>query len=360
MTVIKLPSNDVIETIVNGIKPQKNHLDLIKQLKTKSNLTSIHHALSYDGLSDSSGVYDAQHNLVHPKAREWISNQIKQHDGNAYNTWLDLKNKGYLSSSIEGSLEYFIMQVGSGPADFIQLQIYQWQEVISHSLFELKPWNRVTDDDDLLDNSGVGRGSRITNRVDVKQYYEFDKILVASELIAKYNARYNQQLNDQSTLEVTEYDKTFQKFVKTTYAEKFPLIAKFPSNPTRLMEDWAQSSAGMNGHVFSDHWVLHNSQWTDHSGQQNINIVPYWTSKRPIKALVYKKSMTAYTVADLATKTDIKSGYPFSWYFYMLHGNRIGDWFAVLMLKAAESGLIYLPEQDYLVLKRWGEYKYGF
>ncbi len=356
MTAIKLPSNDVIETIVNGINPQKNHLDLIKQLKTKSNLTSIHHALTYDGLSDSSGVYDAQHNLVHPKAREWISNQIKQHDGNAYNTWLDLKDKGYLSSTIEGSLEYFVMQVGSGPADFIQLQIYQWQEVISHSLFELKPWNRVTDDDDLLDNSGRGRGSRIKDRVDIGQYYEFDKTLLASELIAKYNARYNQDITKQAYL----HDKATKAVGKQTFSEKFPHIAKLPSNPTRLMEDWSQSSAGMNGHIFSDHWVLHNSQWTDHTGQQNISIVPYWTSKKPIKALVYKKSMTAYSIADLATKIDTKSGYPFSWYFYVLHGNRIGDWFAVLMLKAAESGLIYLPEQDYLVLKRWGEYKYGF
>ena len=42
----------------------------------------------------------------------------------------------------------------------------------------------------------------------------------------------------------------------------------------------------------------------------------------------------------------------------MLHGNRVEA--GERVIKAAEQGLIMLPECDYRVLKRWEDQPYGF
>lgn len=360
MTAAKLPSKDVIETIVNGITPQNNHVELIEQLRAKTNLLSILHAKTYPGFRRDAGVYESNNTLVHPNTREWLLAQIQSHSSNVYNTWSDLIDKNYLISISNGSLNYFIMQTGDAPADFIQLQVYHWQEVISHELVQKETWSRVTDEDDLTDFSGKGRGRELSNPIEIKQYYEFDKIFIASDLISKYNAIHNQFIKKHSRLILQNNEPDLDDFKNTTSSNKFPEISQLPSRVSRLMQDWVQSSAGMNGHIFSDHWYLNNSEWTNSSGQLSINIVPYWRTNKPIKKVVNKKNMTDYMVANIASKIDTKSGYPFSWYFYMLHGNRIGDWFGMRMLQAAESGAIFMTEHDYLVLKRWGANIYGF
>lgn len=360
MAAAKLPSNDVIETIINGVTPQTNHLDLIAQLRAKTNLLSISFAKSYDGYKHDSGVYDSEHNLLHQNANDWIKDQVASNDGNAYTTWSKLKDKNYFRSTAEGSLINFIMQFGNEPSEFIQLQVYHWHEVISHHLIEPKPWQIVKELEDLTGFSCIGRGSKISNPIELKEYYEFDKIFIASDLISRYNEIHNHLIKKQGKLILHSQDPENTKSTESVFTDKFPEIVHLPSRVSRLMEDWAQSSAGMSGHVFSNHWLLNNSEWTDYSNQLSINIVPYWRTNKPIKEVKYKKNMTAYTVADIASKTDTKSGYPFSWYFYMLHGNRIGDWFGMMMLRAAESGEIFMSDQDYLVLKRWGANKYGF
>ncbi len=49
-----------------------------------------------------------------------------------------------------------------------------------------------------------------------------------------------------------------------------------------------------------------------------------------------------------------------AYYFFALHGNRISSEALRRVLRAAESGLIVMPEHDYQVLRRWGEAEYGF
>lgn len=51
---------------------------------------------------------------------------------------------------------------------------------------------------------------------------------------------------------------------------------------------------------------------------------------------------------------DQRIGVPFSWYFYTVHRNRVENWAGQQVIKAAEQGLLVLPECDYRVLKRWG------
>lgn len=361
MTNPILPSNDVLETVISNIKPSSTHKKLLDALQSKTILNSIRHAKTYDGLRRESGVYASNHELIHKNAREWIKERLSENANNPYAVWEKYKDLGLLYSTTEGSLEHFIMPIGDKPDDFVQMEIYCWNEKITHSLFNKKPWSDVQDVDDILDSSGTGRGHSLDQPINTGNvYYEFGKIFIASDLIARYNDIRLKQLEKHSNISVSKKNPATGQWEQVSYDEAYPEAKKSLSNPSRLMQDWIESSAGLGNYVFSDHWVLNNTEWQDNTGKENINIVPYWTAKKPINEIKYKKNVTAYQLFDIADKIDKKSGYPFAWYFYMLHGNRVKDWFGVLMLQAAESGLIFMPEHDYRVLKRWNNLKYGF
>ncbi|MFJ1258775.1 hypothetical protein [Cupriavidus sp. CuC1] len=56
----------------------------------------------------------------------------------------------------------------------------------------------------------------------------------------------------------------------------------------------------------------------------------------------------------------LRVGHAFAWFFFMLHGNRLGSWAGEQILAEAEAGTIVLPEYDYRVLKDWSREPYGF
>lgn len=58
---------------------------------------------------------------------------------------------------------------------------------------------------------------------------------------------------------------------------------------------------------------------------------------------------------------NVFGAYPFSWFFYMVHGNRIGAAAGGIVAKAIIAGEMKpLPEHDEKVLLRWAEQQYGF
>jgi hypothetical protein len=58
---------------------------------------------------------------------------------------------------------------------------------------------------------------------------------------------------------------------------------------------------------------------------------------------------------------DQQAGYPFAWYFYMLHGNRVSSSAGGVVARAIMDGRISpLPDCDTKVLLRWNSDKYGF
>lgn len=356
-----IPSADILETIISDVKPDAKHKKLLDALHTKTALGSLRHAKTYDGLMRDGGVYDSNHALIHKDIREWFNIQLSQNNNNPNVVWEKFKDLGLLNSAMHGSIEYFVCPVGEKADEFIQLEVYCWREKITHDLFNKSPWSPVSEPSDLQDNSGTGRGYKLEQEIDTDNiYYEFKKIFIASELIARYNHIRAIGFKSHSNMTVNSKNPITGKWEPIAYQDAFPEAVKSLSNPSRLIQDWNECSAGMSNKVFCEHWVLNNNLWVDSKGNENMAIIPYWTTNKPITEIKYKQNITPYQLFDIAEKIDKKSGYPFSWYFYMLHGNRVKDWFGVLMLKAAESGQVYMPEHDYQVLKRWSINKYGF
>jgi len=102
------------------------------------------------------------------------------------------------------------------------------------------------------------------------------------------------------------------------------------------------------------------SDWTDPTNKNRaLGLVPMWTFPQKIARIDASKGDT-YTHFGKLQTLDRRVKVPFGWYFYMLHGNLVGDDSGKRVVADAEDGLIVLPEHDYRVLKAWREYGYGF
>ncbi|WP_295638401.1 hypothetical protein [uncultured Methylibium sp.] len=90
-----------------------------------------------------------------------------------------------------------------------------------------------------------------------------------------------------------------------------------------------------------------------------MSFVPVWTFRARLAEVARRPSSVHALYGKLET-IDRRTGVPFGWYFWMLHGNRVHDAAGRAILEAAEAGKIVLPEHDYMTLKSWYERPYGF
>lgn len=90
-----------------------------------------------------------------------------------------------------------------------------------------------------------------------------------------------------------------------------------------------------------------------------MGLIPMWTLEKKLAEIDGTKGSNYELFAKLE-KLDQRVKVPFSWYFFMLHGNRMKAVVARRITKAAEAGLIVIPEHDYQVLRDWAANEYGF
>ncbi|WP_157730851.1 hypothetical protein [Variovorax sp. HW608] len=92
---------------------------------------------------------------------------------------------------------------------------------------------------------------------------------------------------------------------------------------------------------------------------RTVAYTPAWATTKRLAKIAGNKG-SDYELYGKLEKLDRHIGVPFAWFFFMLHGNRVGDVSGHRVLRAAEQGLIVLPEHDYRVLKAWSQHPYGF
>ncbi len=143
--------------------------------------------------------------------------------------------------------------------------------------------------------------------------------------------------------------------------EEFPELRRKKPRLARFFADWDRSSAGRSGAELSRHWVFQVSDYTDpQTSERNLSVIPAWTTTKRLPKIEDKRSRTVFGLWDELLRFDVKAGHPFAWFFFMLHGNRLGDWVGEQILEAAEASRIVMPEWDYRVLKDWAAMPYGF
>lgn len=166
---------------------------------------------------------------------------------------------------------------------------------------------------------------------------------------------------EQRTVKVINIGASSPETEEVPFLDLVPDWLTRPPKEIRLLQDWQDSSAGRGGFRFCDHWVLGLSDY-EYKGERCMHCIPRWGDKdgNRLPKVNSGKCKTVYGLMEKLQEFDRKAGYPFAWYFYMLHGNRLGDAAGERVAEAVESGQFRIPVHDEKVLQRWCQHPYGF
>ena len=356
-----IPSPDVLATIATQTRPGKDHAGLLAALILRAGLTGIKLMCVRDGITSPGRVFDADNNVIAENRTKWFHSEFGAANGNAKAVWERYKDAGLLVSEQQMELLYLSQPYGEKVGEFYQIEIYAVQEVIVRDLFQKQCCSYPIDLYDLED--GCCEGYRLDAPIPIGDpFYKFSAVRDIAAFVDEKNALFKADKQRDSRRIVTMTN------TRTGESRTGPVVELFPAayNPSiechekRLLDDWATSSAGQSGAKIYEHWYFNTWDYV-RGGERHLGAIPGWTTTKKLATIEAKpRNITDYAIFDKLTRLDERVGVPFGWYFFMLHGNRVHDWAGKRILKAVESGLLVLPDHDYLVLRRWYDEPYGF
>lgn len=319
----------------------------------------IHLGTVRDGYWFDDKLFAPNHELVAADPKAWRDSLLSRHGGDAGTAWGAIKDQGIFIGRTVATALYFTCQYGEDPDEFLQFKVFLAQDMLVERLTEPNDWSRWRNKEDVFDSS---RRYGLPAPIALSEpYYLFEELLDVAAHIKDaeraYAARLAKTKDRVFTIQVVGAPFLAHS---GTFEELFPYAPKPVARDRRLMDDWRMSSAGISGAIFSKHWCLDTWNRVDEQGDHQAGTVPMWCTKRPPKVIKPKRGMCALELYEKLSYLDEWAGHPFAWYFFMLHGNRVGDWVARPILVAADAGEIDLPAEDIAVLRRWAEQPYGF
>jgi hypothetical protein len=225
--------------------------------------------------------------------------------------------EGLLATRHAGRSHYFVAAYGPGPADFMQLEVEELQEVFDRRLIDpARPPGDIAELTEPLvplrvDAQPVGR-----------PYYRFRRLVDMRRILASQAA---------------------------------PGPGQTPL--ARFMAEWQASRAAERGH-FSDHWVLAVREHQDRYGNRLTGAAPVSRHARKLKSFHWYPDRRGVELGDQVHAFD-RAGYPSAWYFHLVSGALTPTAVAYGVLSDIDAGYGYLAEKDAELLRGWAAAPYA-
>lgn len=357
--------------VITSTGPEPGHGPLLAALNERYPKTPFKLQEENDGRSWSVGIIDKAGNRVTDRIGLWVDQQLAENADSAQAVWKKYKDAGLIRTERVGSVLYLIAPYGPDQDQFYQLEVLCGPELTTQKLFDPDPMFPAEDRHDLL--SGPSLMFSDSERVELAPAaYEFSRLVNIRHFLRKLVE--SKRLNNLERL--PELEKKVIHIQEVSYGEEcetetydIPFLDLAPDwldrtpPELRLFQDWTESSAGKGGHRLCDHWWMQTNEWPV-NGRKQYSLIPQWVSADgglDLPEILPDWDDSPYGVMEDLSQFDNQAGYPFAWYFYALHGNRIGASAAGVIAQAIRDGKMKpLPECDEMVLMRWRKDSYGF
>ena len=342
-------------------RAKEKHEALMAAVRGVPGLAAVAWATSREGgWLTRRGVASADGLVLSTDHAAWLTSEYLADGARALQSYERLRELQLRLTKTELTEIYLVLDRGGAQDSFVQIEIEMQQETLDCEL--LRRWSAPRTLQDLVDEAcgdELPADERLplgALRYVVKRVIDVAKFLsLADELEERKRERARTTLFD------VRDSYTKEALGVKSLADLDPGHDKFPCKARRLFSDWEASSAGRAGARLCQHWVLKTSDWQDPSprGLRELSIVPVWTYGKHLAEVSSRKG-TGQQLLDKLQVIDRRTGVPFAWFFYLLHGNRVHDGSGHRIINAAEAGEIDLPECDYQTLRRWRAREYGF
>lgn len=369
--VRKLLNIEELSEICSKASYSPKHIGLLAAIHSRYPDMSIKLVTVRGGWNMPGGLLDDNGNRIADSYFEWLDSKYTEAGENAQKVWTQFMNSGYIANRKTGETIYITMPFADSPEDFIQIEVHAIREDTYRYLFNNKSRRAPKDLGDLKDPTYFDSDT-VEPGVVAPWHYEFRKLTNVRKFIKEMLSneqtkrlakvpeyeRKNLRVHDIVIGDVTQKPKTRH----VSIADLDPGWFERPMNEMRILQDWANSSAGRSGARFCEHWALDmkDSTWNE---ERYMGFIPLWSDgdgglKLPV--IQSRKCKSVYELMGKLERFDKRVGHPFAWYFYLLHGNRMEFPVGRRVAEGIKSGLIRLQAHDEEVLLRWYAEEYGF
>lgn len=275
----------------------------------------LRHVLTRGSWYRPGGVVDSDFNQINSNIRRWAE---QESGGDVDALVAGYADAGYFATRLSGKTHYFTVACGDGPAEFIQLEIEQLQQVVERQLVA-PDWYPDTLEEFLepvdyqrLSPAPVG-----------PPFYRFRRATPIAQLLD----------------ETADDPRAFVAL-------------------RRFLQDWGDSSA-MEGEHFCRHWIVALREYMDRDGEVRQTATPVSTFRGTLPELPPGERLGGVELANAIHAYDRTVGYPFAWFFHMLSRKAENYQLAKAVLRDLMGAYDYLPARDLKVLRQWEARSYA-
>ena len=217
-----------------------------------------------------------------------------------------------LVTRLLGKTHYFVAPYGTKSMEFLQLEVEELQEVLSHRLID--PNALPTDLSELIDP-------------------------IAPQTLP---------------LQIVSHPSyRLRCLIDFGWVSKHLTGPDEPLSPLqRFVHEWNNSQAGRH-HVFCRHWIIDLHEYLDCYRQLVCIATPISLHLRQLRYFHWDLSARGAEMAKQIITFDRAAGYPFAWYFHLVAGQFPPSEVAFIVKQDLGRGYRYLGESDTAILETW-------
>ena len=293
---------------------------LTRELSHLMPLLGFREVLTRGGWYRLGGVVDVTGTHVTDDLGLWAETELAARGDDIHALVDDYAGSALRATRLMGKTHYLVACTGSLARDFLQIEIEELQEVVSHDLFTR---DEPASLEEIVDPPRDETGNEAALPLGAP-FYALRRITDVAE------------------------------FLKRMAAQK-----PEPQVVHRFFDAWEACSAG-NATQFSNHWVVAVREYLDRYHQPIFQAMPV----AAVNGLPPKFEST-YGARGMALYAalqgfDRQAGYPMAWFFHMLTTKAVPHAVANTIIDDVQSGFSYLPERDVKVVRDWLHRPYGF
>ena len=283
----------------------------------------FHDVLTRGGWYRLGGVIDAHDQHVTDDLAAWGESELSRHGDDIHALCDAYCGHGLKATRLIGRTHYLVAVTGPSASDFVQVEIEELQEVVSHELFAGSEPGSLEELFEPPPAAGENGKSRPQHPVDLP-FYSLRRI------------------TDVAT------------FLKRMAGQK-----PEPQAVHCFFDAWQNSSAGNTTH-FSNHWIVAVRDYLDRYRQSILMASPVAALNGPPPRFVSTYGAKGLALNEALQRFDRQAGYPMAWFFHMLTTKSVSQAVAHAVIDDVQGGFSYLPERDVKVIKDWMHRPYAF
>lgn len=297
---------------IEKISPRPHHSMLLEMANQIRPGCTFRYALNRGGWYRLGGVITADGKLLADNLEAWAKKELADCGGDMDALIERHADSNLLVTRHSGRTHYFVAPYGPAPADFLQLEVEELQEVLDRNLLDAD--HPPEDLQELIDPAMPGL---LDAQPVAAPRYRFRRLLDVRQMLARLPAPYGQNL---------------------------PL--------TRFMIDWAHSSAATRGH-FSDHWIIALREHQDRYRNPVLSASLVSRHARELKPFPWNNELSGIELAAQLQAFDRAAGYSAAWYFHLVAGTITPPKIAFAVARDMDNQFSYLPDSEVALLQSW-------